>query len=302
MRDIHSIHNWLRSSLHGWDSWWEVSWPYTMQISNWGSLSSPANASNYYFGNALQWTTIDYDDCRLYVPISWTLKKLFIEIRNTGTAGTAEQSTMYLQVIKPDWTVITHTIVTNITTNQSNNSFQNTSMSIDLAAWDIVNIKWITPTRWTKPWTLQFNFLLVIEPPECEFAWSYCTIPWWVTWYTPTSWLVTYFGDWVSSSTDTIRCRIPYKWKIVWAMISPRCSTNATIASWLPEYFFHLNWTTDTSIWTTDFASTNPPMTYNSINIDVNEWDWFNVKLVNATYTVAPTSIATDIILLLQIT
>lgn len=298
---MHSIHELLRSSMHDKSSWWEVSWPYTMQISNWWSLSTPANASNYYFWNALQWTSVDPDDCRAYIPTSWILKKLFIEIRNTWTAGTAEQSTMYLQVIKPNWDVFIYTIATNITTNWANGSFQNLSMSADVTAWDIVNIKWLTPTRWTKPWTLQFNFLLVIEPPECEFVWSYCILPAWATWYTPTSWLTTYFGDWVSASTDTVKCRIPYKWKVIGAMISPRCSTNATISIWLAEYFFHLNWTTDTSIWTTDFASTNPPMTYNSINIDVNEWDWFNVKLVNPSYTVAPTSIATDIILLLQL-
>lgn len=132
---------------------------YTLQT---GATSfSPADATTYYFGQYQGSVVGDTSEVhsRLYFPKAGIIKAIFIYIENSGTAGSAETSTMSFRLNATTDT----TISAAVTTNAASNAFNNQALNIAVAAGDFGIIKWVTPTWVTNPTTLRVMTVIYVE-------------------------------------------------------------------------------------------------------------------------------------------
>ena len=286
--------------LWGWWGWGNIPrWPYVLQIWNGGSLS-PWDWTTYYFGSGQQSSTADSTDYRLYVPQKWIIKKCYIEIRNAWTAWTTETSTM--SILKTDASGTTATTVSSaIVTNDTINSFSNTSLSLVVNEWDYICMRWVAPTRVTNPTTLSFNFMFVIEPQPCITSWGKIVLQWWWTWLAPASGVTLYLNDGVNSTTDTTRIRVPYTWVITYWLVNIRNSTNWTPTAGEAWFNLWVNSATAESVWTSALWWTSVTLS-NTLTTAVTAWDFLCLQMTNPTWTTAPTWVVVDFSFVLTIT
>jgi len=127
------------------------------------SLISPADATTYYFGSGR--ASIYSPDHAVVIPKAGTLKAIsFFHVVNS-TLGTAENSTLSVQVRNTGYSgsVSTTTQITNTYKfNTTYNSTMFTGLNIDLPEGCAVDIKWLTPTWVTNPAQIQINATLFI--------------------------------------------------------------------------------------------------------------------------------------------
>jgi len=128
------------------------------------SLISPADATTYYFGSGR--ASIYSPDHAVVIPKAGTLKAIsFFHVVNS-TLGTAENSTLSVQVRNTGYSgsVSTTTQITNTYKfNSTYNSTMFTGLNIDLPEGCAVDIKWLTPTWVTNPAQIQINATLFIS-------------------------------------------------------------------------------------------------------------------------------------------
>jgi hypothetical protein len=126
-------------------------------------LISPADATTYYFGSGR--SSIYTPDHAVIIPKAGTLKSIsFFHVVNS-TLGTAENSTLSIQVRNTGYSgsVSTTTQITNTYKfNTTYNSTMFTGLNIDLPEGCAVDIKWLTPTWVTNPAQIQINATLFI--------------------------------------------------------------------------------------------------------------------------------------------
>jgi hypothetical protein len=126
-------------------------------------LISPADATTYYFGSGRN--SIYTPDHAVIIPKAGTLKSIsFFHVVNS-TLGTAENSTLSVQVRNTGYSgsVSTTTQITNTYKfNSTYNSTMFTGLNIDLPEGCAVDIKWLTPTWVTNPAQIQINATLFI--------------------------------------------------------------------------------------------------------------------------------------------
>jgi hypothetical protein len=126
-------------------------------------LISPADATTYYFGSGRN--SIYTPDHAVIIPKAGTLKSIsFFHVVNS-TLGTAENSTLSVQVRNTGYSgsVSTTTQITNTYKfNTTYNSTMFTGLNIDLPEGCAVDIKWLTPTWVTNPAQIQINATLFI--------------------------------------------------------------------------------------------------------------------------------------------
>lgn len=130
------------------------------------AAQSPADSTTYYFGApcAMQAATAQLTTTsarrRFYFPSAGTITKAYITVVNEGgTAGTSETSTLSLRLNDTTDTTLSSSIVTNAT-----GAFNNTGISIAIAAGDYVECKWVTPAWATNPTNIQFSVQLEFRP------------------------------------------------------------------------------------------------------------------------------------------
>lgn len=127
-------------------------------------LISPADATTYYFGSGRN--SIYTPDHAVIIPKAGTLKSIsFFHVVNS-TLGTAENSTLSIQVRNTGYSgsVSTTTQITNTYKfNTTYNSTMFTGLNIDLPEGCAVDIKWLTPTWVTNPAQIQINATLFIS-------------------------------------------------------------------------------------------------------------------------------------------
>lgn len=131
-----------------------------LQINPSFSIAAPADATVYYGGNNYWATSTSTPDLwRFYIPKSGTIKSCYIFVRNRGTLGTSETSTINIRLNNTTDTVITSSLVTNAT----GGAFSNTSLAIAVVAGDYIELKWTTPTWATNPTNVDINAVVYIE-------------------------------------------------------------------------------------------------------------------------------------------
>ena len=123
-----------------------------------GALTSPVDATTYYFGNiAATAPSTTADERKMYIPKSGTIT--FCEIAtNATTAGTNEAWPMYIRLNNTtDYEIATVSANTNL------RMWKKTDFSIAVVAGDYIEIKTVTPTWATNPATFTQGGYIYIE-------------------------------------------------------------------------------------------------------------------------------------------
>lgn len=132
---------------------------YALQFS--GSIAAPADATTYYIGNnffdAVVSTTAGL--AKIRIPKSGTITKIYLEVRNRGTAGTTEVSTISVRLNNTTDTAISAAFITSTTPN----AFSNTAVGVAVVAGDYIEIKWVAPTWVTNPTLVDIWGVVYVE-------------------------------------------------------------------------------------------------------------------------------------------
>lgn len=132
---------------------------YALQFS--GSIAAPADATTYYFGanyfDAVVSSTAGL--AKIRIPKAGTIKSCYIEVRNRGTAGTTEVSTISIRLNNTTDTTVSAVLITSTVPN----AFSNAALAIAVIAGDYIEIKWVTPTWVTNPTNVDIFGCVYIE-------------------------------------------------------------------------------------------------------------------------------------------
>jgi len=122
---------------------------------------APADATTYYVSSTRLATlpTTSGGSTRLYIPKAGTIKAAYGTINVAGTLSSGEDSTVAIRLNDTTNTNISTTVETNAT----NNAFSNSSLSINVAAGDFIDILLITPTWTTNPTSVDMAVSIYIE-------------------------------------------------------------------------------------------------------------------------------------------
>jgi len=122
------------------------------------ALASPADNTNYYFGqNAVAMGT-NAAIFQIYMPKTGTIKYAHLQWFASGNAGTAESITAYIRVNNT-----TDYSIASVATTAATKLFTNTSLNISITAGNYVQIKVTTPTWATNPTTASWGGYFVLE-------------------------------------------------------------------------------------------------------------------------------------------
>lgn len=134
---------------------------YTLQFHGNGGGFSPADATTYYMGGLFVNNPLTTEGVsRIVVPKSGVVRRIDLRIVNTGTAGSAETSTVSFRLNATTDTTITSSFVTNAA-----GSFSNAALGITVAAGDFFEIKWVSPTWATNPTTVTIHGVVFVTVP-----------------------------------------------------------------------------------------------------------------------------------------
>lgn len=131
---------------------------YALQFS--AAQFAPADGSTYYIGSHAGLAPVagSKNISRVYIPKAGTVKYCYIDFSN-GTTGTNEASTVSFRLNDTTDTTISDAV----TNDSANTTFNNTSLSISVAAGDYFEIKWVCPTWVTNPTKVNVHGTIYIE-------------------------------------------------------------------------------------------------------------------------------------------
>jgi len=118
---------------------------------------SPTDATIYYHGSLGILDTGDIN--RVYILRAGTVTRIDIFMLVLGTLGSTETSTMAFRLNNSTDT----TISSAVTADAIRSTFNNTALSIAVAAGDYFELKWTTPTWATNPTVLYHMASVYIE-------------------------------------------------------------------------------------------------------------------------------------------
>ena len=122
------------------------------------SLSTTTDGATIYFGamaGLAPQTTAAL--AKVYVPVACTIKAAYIQWR-AATAGTSESFTMYLRKNNSS-----DTTIASVSNTSAVKDFQNTGLSLSMAAGDYFEIKCVCPTWATNPATVALSGQIYAE-------------------------------------------------------------------------------------------------------------------------------------------
>lgn len=132
-----------------------------------GVQGAPVDATTYFFGSNVNLATgalsMNTTATRraVTIPFACTITKAYVRVSNDGTLGTTETSTLSLRLNDTtDTTILNNTL----TTNPASAAFNNTSLSIAIAAGDFIEMKWVTPSWATNPTLVGITVSLELHP------------------------------------------------------------------------------------------------------------------------------------------
>ncbi len=111
--------------------------------------SSPTANTTYYVGSlAGVSANATEGQCKLYIPKTGTITKIYINSYAAGTAGSNENQSMYFRL-----NATTDTLIQTVGASTAVRTFSNTGLTISVTAGDTYEIKWTTPSTWATPST-----------------------------------------------------------------------------------------------------------------------------------------------------
>jgi uncharacterized protein Veg len=123
--------------------------------------SSPADSTTYYFGSYIN-TTLQTTDGgrRVYITRTGIIAGVYMTVLNSGTAGTAEISSVYIRKNSTSNTLLFSDVVTNGAGIVYGNA---TGTNIAVTAGDTIEIMWVTPAWVTNPTGLYMSAQIIVE-------------------------------------------------------------------------------------------------------------------------------------------
>lgn len=124
--------------------------------------SSPADAQTYFLSMSQAMTTYTASgnaDTRLYIPKAGTILACYGVVTVGGTLGSAGSSTLSIRLNNSSDT----TVSSSIPMTSASNTFNNTGLSITVAAGDYIEYKWLTPTWGTNPTVVRTSISVYIR-------------------------------------------------------------------------------------------------------------------------------------------
>lgn len=120
--------------------------------------STPADGTTYFFGLWHEQVLIGTGGyARLYMPRAGIITTAMMEINSTP--GSAETSTISIRLNDTSDTTLCSTVAL----NASPFVFTTTSLTLSVAQFDYVELKWVTPTWATNPTTVFGRVTLILE-------------------------------------------------------------------------------------------------------------------------------------------
>lgn len=120
---------------------------YSLQA-GFANLASPADATTYYWGAPSRSTTSSSSQTApIPIPVTGTLRTVYVRVVNLGTAGSNETSTLSFRLNDTTDTTITSSLATNV----SNVGYSATGLTTAVTAGDYFELKWVSPTWGTNP-------------------------------------------------------------------------------------------------------------------------------------------------------
>jgi len=119
--------------------------------------ATTTDGQTVYWGskNLAQSTTADIQ--RIYIPKAGTIKVCYIHV-HAGTAGTAENWSMYIRLNNT-----TDTLVQTLALSNAQRVWSNASLSIAVAVGNYIEIKEVEPTWSTNPANIRRSGIIYIE-------------------------------------------------------------------------------------------------------------------------------------------
>ncbi len=137
---------------------WSSSVPYVPYLN--GNLTTttgnPADSTTYYFRQSEAFTvntTTISTGTRIYFPAAGTIKRVYGSVTVGGTLGSAQNCTIHLRKNNSTNTNVTTTLQLTGTTN----TFNNTGLSLAIAAGDFIQIGFVCPSWPTNPTTVAIS-------------------------------------------------------------------------------------------------------------------------------------------------
>lgn len=132
---------------------------YFMTTAMQANLSAPADGETRYYGSTgiSPATTAQVE--KMFIPATGTVRAVYVSVRNVGTTGTGETSTISFRLNDTTDTTISSSLVTNATYG----AFNNTALSIAVTAGDYFEIKWVCPTWATNPTNVSIQATVYIN-------------------------------------------------------------------------------------------------------------------------------------------
>lgn len=122
---------------------------------------SPADSLVYYSGGAYGSVPTDTSSLyyRLYIPQSGIIRTIRLTMINSGTFGTAEDSTMAIRLND----ATDYTITSALKHNANGGTYELANQSIVVSAGDYVVMKWTCPVWATNPTNVTHTAILMIQ-------------------------------------------------------------------------------------------------------------------------------------------
>ncbi len=133
----------------------------TMMTSGAGS-STPADATTYFlqFGAVITTSTASQGNLqKLFIPAAGTLNICYGTCRVAGTLGSAGNCTLSIRLNNTTDTAVTTTLALTAV----DNTFNNTSLGITVAAGDYIEFKLATPTWATNPTLVSLSMVVYVS-------------------------------------------------------------------------------------------------------------------------------------------
>lgn len=126
-----------------------------------GNTIDPADSTAYYIGTGregLSGLSVAADH-KVYIPKAGTITTAYFTVRNEGTLGTSETSTVAIRLNNTTDTSVS----TAVQADSAIETFSNTGLSISVAQGDYIEFKWTTPAWSTNPTDLDLSWVVFVE-------------------------------------------------------------------------------------------------------------------------------------------
>ncbi len=122
--------------------------------------ADPVDGTTYYMATGQTYTIVTTSTpvSRFYCPTAGTINSVYGIITNGGTLGSSETTGVNLRLNDT-----TNTLIANVRTDSTSNTFNNTSLGVTVAAGDFVNIIAVSPTWVTNPTVIRMSVTVYVE-------------------------------------------------------------------------------------------------------------------------------------------